>query len=154
MFFLTRDKSPFHEYTHTATEIRRCLIAKQTQSAPIPVDAEKSRAFAMEAAKLAAQTRCHNVVVLDVHGLSPVCDYFVIASGTSARQMRAVADEIIELAEKQDSKPIHTDGYEGESWVLVDFVDVIVHLFSDEARSYYDLDNLWGDANRIEISAQ
>jgi ribosome-associated protein len=90
-------------------------------------------------------------VVLDVRGLSPVCDFFVLASGTSARQMRTVADQIIELGEKQNAKPIHTDGYEGESWVLVDFVDVIVHLFSDEARAYYDLDNLWGDAKREEI---
>ena len=105
----------------------------------------------MEAAKLAANTRCHNVVVLNVRGLSPVCDYFVLASGTSARQMRTIADQIIELGEKQNAKPIHTDGYQGESWILVDFVDVIVHLFSDEARAYYDLDNLWGDAERIAV---
>jgi ribosome-associated protein len=93
------------------------------------------------------------VVVLDVRGLSPVCDYFVLASGTSARQMRTVGDQISEIAEKQNSKPIHTDGYEGESWILIDFVDVIVHLFSDQARAYYDLDNLWGDAQRVEIAA-
>jgi ribosome-associated protein len=105
----------------------------------------------MEAAKLAAHTRCHNVAVLDVRGLSPVCDYFVLASGTSARQMRTVADEIIELGEKQHTKSIHRDGYEGESWILVDFVDVIIHLFSDQARAYYDLDNLWGDAVRVDI---
>jgi ribosome-associated protein len=121
-----------------------------------PVDQEKraesARQFAMEAAKLAANTRSHNVVVLDVRGISPVCDYFVLASGTSARQMRTVADQIIELAEKQKAKAINTDGYDGESWILVDFVDVIVHLFSDEARAYYDLDNLWGDAKREEIN--
>ena len=93
------------------------------------------------------------MAVLDVRGLSPVCDYFVIASGTSARQMRTVADQIVELGEKRDITPIHTDGYEGESWVLVDFVDVIVHLFSDEARAYYDLDNLWGDAKRTEVAS-
>jgi ribosome-associated protein len=130
----------------------RCPIAKQTASK----DAEQStdsHAFALEAAKLAANTRCHNVVVLDVRGLSPVCDYFVLGSGTSARQMRSVADEIVELAEKKGNKSIHKDGYEGESWILVDFVDVIVHLFSDEARAYYDLDNLWGDATREEVKA-
>ncbi len=89
--------------------------------------------------------------MLDVRGISPVCDYFVIASGTSARQMRSVADDITELAGKQTGKAIHTDGYDGESWILVDFVDVIVHLFSDQARAYYDLDNLWGDAKIIDV---
>jgi ribosome-associated protein len=107
----------------------------------------------MEAARLAATTRCHNVVVMDVRGLSPVCDFFVLASGTSARQMRTVADEINDLAKKNNSRAMNTDGYDGESWILVDFVDVIVHLFSDEARAYYDLDNLWGDAKRVEVNA-
>ncbi|HEX3359038.1 MAG TPA: ribosome silencing factor [Tepidisphaeraceae bacterium] len=115
-------------------------------------NSEKAQQFSLEAAKLAAHTRCHHVVVLDVRGLSPVCDFFVIASGTSARQMRGVADEITELGEKQDFKSLHRDGYEGESWVLIDFVDVIVHLFSDEARAYYDLDNLWGDAKKVEVT--
>jgi ribosome-associated protein len=116
-------------------------------------NSEKAQQFAVEAAKLAANTRCHNVVVLDVRGLSPVCDYFVLASGTSARQMRGVAKEIEELGDKQDFNSLHRDGYEGESWMLIDFVDVIVHLFSDEARTYYDLDNLWGDAKKIEVGA-
>jgi len=130
------------------------LISKTTETANEKSESKKTDSaheFAMEAAKLAAHTRCHNVVVLNVRGLSPVCDYFVLASGTSARQMRSVADEIVELGEKLNSKSIHTDGYDGESWILVDFVDVIVHLFSDEARAYYDLDNLWGDAQRIEV---
>jgi len=105
----------------------------------------------LEAARLAANTRCHNVVVLDLQGISPVCDFFVIASGTSARQMRSVPDEISELGEKRDFKPLGQTGYDGESWILVDFVDVVLHLFSDESRSFYDLDNLWGDAKRLPI---
>jgi ribosome-associated protein len=128
-------------------------IAKESETAEKDQKADAAKQFALDAAKLAANTRCHNVVVLDVRNLSPVCDYFVLASGTSARQMRSVADQIEEIAEKQNSKAIHTDGYEGESWILIDFVDVIVHLFSDEARGYYDLDNLWGDAKRIEVPA-
>src|SRR5438309_11123096 len=96
---------------------------------------DSSRQFALDAAQLAAHTRCHNVAVLDVRGLSPVCDFFVLASGTSARQMRTVADDIVELAQKQKLRPIHTEGYEGESWILVDFIDVVVHLFADQARA-------------------
>jgi ribosome-associated protein len=109
-----------------------------------------SRAFAIEAATLAANTRCSNVVVLDVSGLSPVTDFFVLATGTSPRQMRTVMDEVEELADAQKFGSIGTAGYEGENWMLLDCVDVIVHVFSLNARIYYDLDNLWGDAKRVE----
>ena len=132
---------------------RRCVIAEESATDSQQKNEAASKQFALDAAKLASNTRCHNVAVLDVRGISPVCDYFVLASGTSARQMRTVADQIVELAEKQNNSAAHTDGYEGESWILIDFVDVIVHLFSDEARAYYDLDNLWGDAKRVEIPA-
>lgn len=112
-----------------------------------------ARQFAVDAARLAAHTRCHSVVVLDVTGLSPVCDYFVIATGTSARQMRTVVDEIGELGEKQDFAPHTSSGTEGESWMLLDCIDVVVHVFSTDARQFYDLDNLWGDAKRIDWNA-
>jgi ribosome-associated protein len=88
--------------------------------------------------------------VLDLQGISPVCDFFVLATGTSARQMRTVADEVSELGEKQQFAPLTTNGYEGESWILVDFVDVVLHVFNDESRHFYDLDNLWGDARQVE----
>jgi len=109
-----------------------------------------ARQFAIDAARLAAHTRCSNVVVLDVSNLSPVTDFFVIATGTSARQMRTVIDEVAELGQKQNFAPMSTAGYEGETWILVDCVDVIVHVFNSDARQYYDLDNLWGDAKRVE----
>lgn len=117
--------------------------------------AEQSRKFAIEAARLAANTRGQNVVVLDVSNISPVTDYYVIATGTSARQMRTVVDEVAEMAaERFDMKPLSSSGYEGEQWILSDFVDVIVHVFSEEARTFYDLDNLWGDARKVEWQEQ
>lgn len=82
--------------------------------------------------------------------LLPVCDFFVIATGTSARQMRTVADDIVELAEAQGFPPMNQAGLEGGTWMLVDCLDVVIHIFSEQARQYYDLDNLWGDARRIE----
>jgi ribosome-associated protein len=106
--------------------------------------------FAVAAAKMAADTRCSNVVVLDVSAVSPVTDYLVIATGTSARQMRSVCDDIEELGEPMGYKALTRAGYEGENWILVDFVTVVVHIFSTEARSYYDLDNLWGDGKKID----
>jgi ribosome-associated protein len=101
-------------------------------------------------AKLAAYTRCHNVVILDVSSISSVTDFFVIATGTSVRQMRTVCDEAAEMGEKLKQKAYHTSGYEGEHWIAVDFVDVVLHIFNDEARGYYDLEGLWGDAPRVD----
>lgn len=121
---------------------------------PQPLDnprrAEAARKFAIEAARLAANTRCHNVVVLDVRGLSPVTDYFVLATGTSPRQMRTVVDEASEFGETRGFAPYLKSGYEGESWILVDFIDVVLHVFNQESRQYYDLDNLWGDARKVD----
>ena len=114
-------------------------------------DAEQqTRQFAVEAARLAAHTRCHNVVVLDVRGISPVTDYMILATGTSPRQMRAVCDDLAEWAQERGVRPFHSDGLESESWMLIDFVDVVVHVFNQEARLFYDLDSLWGDAKPVE----
>jgi ribosome-associated protein len=110
----------------------------------------QSRQFAIECARLVANTRCHNVVVLDVSGLSPVTDFFVLATGTSARQMKTVMEDVEELAEQRKVGCLGRSGYEGETWMLCDMVDVIVHVFSPDARMYYDLDSLWGDARRVE----
>lgn len=116
--------------------------------------AEQTRKFAIEAARLAAATRGQNVVVLNVSDISPITDYYVIATGTSARQMRTVVDEIAEMAAEQfDTKPLSNSGYEGEQWILSDYVDVIIHVFSEEARTFYDLDNLWGDAKKVDWQA-
>ena len=119
------------------------------QSTPIKTDAAKSRQFAIDAAKLAANTRCHNVVLLDVRGISPVTDYMILATGTSPRQMRTVCDDLAEWAQERGVRPYHSDGLESESWMLIDFVDVVVHVFNTESRSFYDLDGLWGDAQRV-----
>jgi ribosome-associated protein len=110
----------------------------------------EARQFAIDAARLASQTHCHNIAVLDVRGLSPITDFFLIATGTSARQMRSVAEEIEEMGQPRRFTAISRSGYEGESWILTDFVDVVVHIFNQEARGYYDLDGLWGDAPRVE----
>src|SRR3954452_18653853 len=118
-------------------------VKDQTSATSLQADrAETAKAFAIEAARLAANTRCHNVNVLDVRGLCPVADYFVIASGTSARQMRTVIDELQELGDAKNFSPLARSGYDGESWMLLDCVDVLIHVFSDMSRLYYDLDGL------------
>lgn len=140
-------------YTTRVHKIRRCRIAQQATSTEHTEPQASAKQFAIEAARLAASTRCNNVVVLDVSGLSPVCDYFVIGTGTSPRQLRTVADQVVDLAEARNFKPLSESGLDGATWVLVDCVDVIIHLFSEEARQYYDLDNLWGDAKPVNWQA-
>ena len=115
---------------------------------------EKTRQFAIDAARMAANTRCHNVVLLDVRGISPVTDYMVLATGTSPRQMRTVCDDIAEMAGQRGEKPLGEDVGQSESWMLIDFVDVVVHVFSAEARQFYDLDGLWGDARTVQWNDQ
>ena len=127
--------------------------ANAAAAAAAPRNSERlavARQFAIDAARLASQTHCHNVVVMEVASISPVADYFVVATGTSPRQMRTVCDEVAELGEPRGYKPFHQAGYEGDAWILTDFIDVVVHVFSQDARLYYDLDALWGDAPRIE----
>lgn len=109
-----------------------------------------ARDFAIAAARMAADTRCVDVAVLDVTKISPITDYLVIATGTSARQMRSVCDDIEDMAKPQGYKALTRAGHDGETWILVDFVNVVVHVFSAEARGYYDLDNLWGDGEKVD----
>ena len=107
--------------------------------------------FALAAAKIAAERHCSDIVVLDLTGMSPATDYFVIATGTSNRQMRTVADEISEAARECGLQRFGRAGYEQARWILLDYVDVVVHIFDSEYRNYYDLELLWGDARRLEI---
>jgi ribosome-associated protein len=110
----------------------------------------KARRFAITAAKLAVARHCSEVVVLDLRNISPATDYFVIATGTSDRQMRTVADEICQEAKKQGQQRFGLAGYEHARWIVLDFIDVVVHIFDTEYRDYYDLELLWGDAKKID----
>ena len=112
---------------------------------------KKAKQFALVAAKLAGERHCTDIVVMDLTGVSPATDYFVIATGTSDRQIRAVADEICQEAKAQNVQRFGRAGYEQARWILLDFVDVVIHLFDAEYRDYYDLELLWGDAERLTI---
>jgi len=90
-----------------------------------------------------------NIITLDVRKFSPITDYLVIASGTSSRHVDALADNIILKLKSFGLKPTHVEGREDASWVLVDFGDVIVHLFQPETRSFYNIERLWGDAPQL-----
>jgi len=110
-----------------------------------------AKKFALAAANIAASRHCSDITVLDLKGKSPATDYFVIVTGTSDRQMKTVADEISDEARKQGMERFGRAGYEQARWILLDFVDVVIHIFDSEYRDYYDLELLWGDAKRLKI---
>ena len=113
----------------------------------------KAKAFAVAAAKLAGERHCTDIVVLDLRKVSQVTDYFVILTGTSDRQMRSVADEIADIGKEKKYPLFGRAGYETSHWVLLDFVDVVVHIFDKQSRGYYDLEMLWGDAKKVKIGS-
>ena len=102
------------------------------------------------AAELAVELKAHDVVVLDLRGISSATDYFVIAGGRSDVQVKAIADHVVNELKKDSIRPEHVEGMKGGRWVLVDYVDFVLHVFHPEARQFYQLENLWGDAARWE----
>ena len=101
-------------------------------------------------ARIADDNRAEDVVVLDLQGISSVTDFFVIATASSDRQMRAILDNVDEYAKRAGQKRYGVSGYESESWMLADYVDVVLHVFNADRRRYYDLELLWGDAQHID----
>jgi len=111
---------------------------------------KKAKEFAQAAARIAQDLHCTDIVVLDLRGLSSATDYFVIATGTSERQRRTVADETSAAGREQGFPRFGRAGYDQGRWILLDYVDVVVHLFDPEYRQFYDLELLWGDAEKID----
>ena len=106
--------------------------------------------FAVAVARIAAANKTEAVAVLDLRGLSGLTDFFVIGTGTSDRQMHAVLDHIATHAKSVDRRPFNIADTRATTWVLADYVDVVIHIFDAEHREYYDLDGLWGDAPRVK----
>ncbi len=104
----------------------------------------------LRAAELALELKAHDVVVLDLRGISTATDYFVIAGGTSDVQVKAIADHVVDELKKEAVRPEHVEGLRGARWVLLDYVDFVVHVFHPQARQFYQLETLWGDAPRWE----
>jgi ribosome-associated protein len=106
---------------------------------------------ALAAARTAKENRATNVAVLDMRELTTIFDYFVLATGTSRRQLHAISEEIDHLLEdRMGDRRLGIEGYDLSRWILLDYGDVVVHLFDAETRAYYSLEDLWGQAKRVE----
>ena len=93
-----------------------------------------------------------DILLLETDGLTTLSDYFVLCTGTSATQLKALADAAERSMKENDILPHHVEGHRGGTWILQDYGDVVLHLFSPEAREFYDLDRLWQDAKKVDIS--
>ena len=110
-----------------------------------------SKALAERIARLSLEKKATDVMVLDLRKISPVADFFVICTGESDVQVKAIVDHIEEELAKEKTTAWHREGYDFLRWVLLDFVDVVVHVFQPEVRAYYSLESLWGDAEITEF---
>ena len=95
--------------------------------------------------KAVIEKKGNNVIILDLKKRTSFTDYFLICSGNSTRQVQSIADEIIECLKAKGTKGINVEGYQTGKWVLLDCLDIVVHIFHEEARNFYDIERLWGD---------
>ncbi len=111
---------------------------------------------ALETARLAAKALCErkgiNIKLIRITDISSIADYFVIATGSSNTHVKSLADNVEYRLDNAGVSVSHIEGYRSDSWILLDYVDVIVHVFSEEAREYYDLERLWEDGEETDIS--
>jgi len=115
----------------------------------------RSLQLALAAARTAEENRGRNIVLLDLRELTPIFDYFVLATGSSRRQLHAMSEEIDRtLEEELHDRRMGIEGYEESRWILLDYGNVVVHLFDEETRAYYGLEDLWSGAKRIPYPQQ
>ena len=121
----------------------------QSKIAP-PID-EDSQRTAVAAARAAQEKKAEEVAVIDLRGVSGYADFLVICSGQSDRQLEAIADSVEQELAAQGRRAFGSEGQRGGRWVLLDFGDVVVHVFHREERGHYDLEGLWADAPRLDL---
>jgi ribosome-associated protein len=102
----------------------------------------------------AAEKKAIDLTVLDLRGVATFTDFFLIATGANKRQMQAIADEVVEQLKRNGTRAARVEGYQAAEWILVDYGDFIVHVFDEKARRFYDLEYLWREAKRLDITSE
>ena len=103
------------------------------------------------AARAASEKKATDLVALDLRDVASFTEYFLICSGASTRQVQAISDGVEEALRENSKRPLHIEGYSSAEWILLDYGDFIVHVFSRASRRFYDLERLWRDAPRVEM---
>ena len=141
------------------TEVSSAGLTQAAKNSVGPVNLSRSqsqgdpkviREFAIELARLSSELKCEQVVLIDVRGRNQLCEYLVIVSGTSDRQMKSVSDQLKAFGAQHGSPRWKRDRDTNGTWIAADFVDVVVHLFEPGQRAWYDLEGMWADAPRVE----
>ena len=109
------------------------------------------RQKALKILTFALQKKAENPLIIDINGLSHFCDYFVVCSGTSQRHARAIYEEVIKSSKRNKIDIHHCENDNSSSWLLVDYFDVIMHIFTEESRKFYEIERLWREAKKVRI---
>ena len=125
---------------------------KQPQSRPGQM--METEDAVMLAAHAASDKKATDLVVLDLRKVASFTEYFLICSGASSRQVQAVSNAVEESLLKNGKRPLHIEGYSSAEWILLDYGDFIVHVFGQASRRFYDLERLWRDAPRVEVTSE
>ena len=113
---------------------------------------DDSKKMVKLAAAALEEKKGENITVIDIHDISVLADYFIIADGNNASQVQAMADNVEEILGKEGYVCRQTEGYQNAGWILMDYGDVIVHIFSRDDRLFYDLERIWRDGKKIGVS--
>ena len=129
------------------------LTKPSSSTAPACRNVDSAFADAVNAARACEEFRAEDITVLDLTAVTPEFDYFIIATGNSKRQMHAIVDEVDRRLGYTGHKRRSIEGYEESTWIVQDYGDIVLHVFTPETREVYDLESLWGDAPRVAWEA-
>jgi ribosome-associated protein len=115
-----------------------------------PTRAQLSLEQAIQCARIADDNKARDILILDLRGITPIFDFFVLMTGASRRQIHTLAEEIDAYLTAEDEKRLSIQGYQASRWIVQDYGDIVVHVFDQESRSYYALEDLWADAKRVD----
>ncbi|MFQ5637807.1 MAG: ribosome silencing factor [bacterium] len=110
-----------------------------------------AKSLAKKVAHHAVEKKAENIILLNLRPLTSMTDFFVICTGSTSTHVKAISDHIIDTLKKEKIRPLHVEGLRNQEWVLVDYVNVVVHIFQPDKREFYSLERLWGDAEMEEI---
>lgn len=141
--------------------LKEKVLSSETQAAAVgrrsasePANAADLDERMRRALHAAADKKAIDLTVLDLRGVATFTDFFIISTGANKRQMQAIADEIVDQLKRRGSPAARTEGYQAAEWILIDYGDFIVHVFDEKSRKFYDLEYLWREAKRLDVTTE
>src|SRR5215510_663010 len=135
-------------------EIQAASVASVASQSPERVNVSELDERIRRALHAAAEKKALQPTILDLRGIASFTDFFVILTGANRRQVQAISDEIVEQLKRHGSPASRVEGYQNAEWILIDYGDFVVHVFDEKARRFYDLERLWREAGRVDLSAE